>query len=310
LNPKSNLKRVTHKLEMACLARRTDDTLTQKFGDGRHNFYIELRCGRKALPTMEVCELCAVRNPAHKIQVVRRFDHGLVSEPIPDQSHIFGGRWYQEKCEKWGKPSAETIKFALMYQREAREGFDVVDEVHKDEDPVIDKPVKMPPRKKKTMEQINAELEAATVQLGSVTVKRKRPRVVTEAPSQPKEELKEPEPQPQQQPVKKRAPRAKKAPEDPTPILPSSVAYSPINYKAITFATHIEKDIQEVDLDGLDIEYIKLSQFQVGDTTYYREPVKQKLYKRLSDKSIGPYVGRYNAQTSVIDIDIPDSDEE
>ena len=156
---------------MACLARRTDDTLTQKFGDWRHNFFIELRCNRKPLPSRDVCELCILRSADNKNQFSRRFDHGLVSEPISENSHIFGGKWYMEKCQKWGAPSEEVIKFALMYQREARDGFDVKDVSYKEEEQCTYKPVKMPPRKRKTTEEFNAELTAATDALATLGVK-------------------------------------------------------------------------------------------------------------------------------------------
>jgi hypothetical protein len=67
--------------------------------------------------------------------------------------------------------------------------------------------------------------------------------------------------------------------------------------------------MEEVDSSGYSIEYIKLTVFDANGTSYFRDAIKNKLYKKVKDK-IGVYVGRWNPDTDSIIADIPDSDEE
>ena len=79
--------------------------------------------------------------------------------------------------------------------------------------------------------------------------------------------------------------------------------------KEVVLPTHMENTREIVDTDGYEIEYVKLSLFTIGDSTYFRDSKKNKLYKRLKDK-IGGYVGRYDPRTESIHADVPDSDDE
>ena len=80
--------------------------------------------------------------------------------------------------------------------------------------------------------------------------------------------------------------------------------------KEVVLPTHMEQDREEVDTDGFEIEYVKLSIFSIGDTTYFRDSKKNKLYKKIKDKTIGSYVGRYDPVSETIHTDVPDSDDE
>ena len=68
--------------------------------------------------------------------------------------------------------------------------------------------------------------------------------------------------------------------------------------------------MEEFATDGYAIEYVKLSSFEVGQTTYFRDSIKNKLYKKHKENRIGDYVGRYDSHTDSIRTDIPDSDDE
>jgi hypothetical protein len=81
-------------------------------------------------------------------------------------------------------------------------------------------------------------------------------------------------------------------------------------HKEVSLPTHIESKLEEIDSEGFSIEYIKLSVFEVGQATYFRDSSKNKLYKKIKEKGIGNYVGRWNPDTESIITDIPDSDEE
>ena len=71
----------------------------------------------------------------------------------------------------------------------------------------------------------------------------------------------------------------------------------------------MEQTIEEFDTDGFDIEYVKLTPFEVADTIYFRDRKKEKLYKNIKG-AIGPYVGRWDPDTESIHTEVPDSDEE
>jgi hypothetical protein len=310
---------------MLCISRYTDDTYAQQFGDGRHKFYLEFRCNRPCLKNMDCCAKCAEKSDT-KLQTSRKFDHGNVNEPIPDNSHIFGGKWYYEAAKKWSSPPSEIIEFALAYQKEARGEF-VIEQPDYNE---LSKAKKQSstqemPRAKKVV------TENGTVPITPVEpVKRgRKPKVAPEIPETttndvPTEEVKpvkrtrkpkvaaDPEvttdatvapPEP-----KKRAAPRKKAPDTAYSTLVSST--SQLVHKEVSLPTHIETKLEEIDIDGYKIEYVKLSVFEVGQATYFRDSVKNKLYKKIKEKGIGAYVGRWNPDTESIVTDIPDSDNE
>ena len=100
----------------------------------------------------------------------------------------------------------------------------------------------------------------------------------------------------------------KKAIDTPYSTLISSTPQ--LVHKEVSLPTHIETKLEEVDIDGYKIEYVKLAVFEVGQATYFRDSVKNKLYKKIKERGIGAYIGRWNPDTDSIIADIPDSDNE
>lgn len=72
--------------------------------------------------------------------------------------------------------------------------------------------------------------------------------------------------------------------------------------------TYMERQGEPLPVE--EVEIVKISPFEHNDTLYYRDPVKNKLYKRQTNGRIGPYVGRWSTKESVVVMDVPDSDEE
>lgn len=66
----------------------------------------------------------------------------------------------------------------------------------------------------------------------------------------------------------------------------------------------------EAPLSVERVEVVKVRLFEHGGTTYYREPIKNKLYKRQTNGSIGPYLGRWNPRLKTVDLTLPDTDAE
>lgn len=299
---------------MLCISRYTDDTYAQQFGDGRHKFYLEFRCNRPCLKGMDCCAKCSEKSPSTILQHSRKFNHGKINESIPDNSHIYGGKWYFEGCRKWGTPPSEIIEFAIQYQKEARGDYYIKDsettELYKDEKESI--PQEMPRAKKSETTNPDEVLvpvkkgrkpkvaPADTNEIPKEPVKRTRkpkvaPETTSETPIQPTTE------------VKKRVAR-KKTVETPYSTLVNTT--NQMVHKEVSLPTHIETKLEEIDSEGFKIEYIKLTLFEANGSTYFRDSSKNKLYKKIKEKGIGAYVGRWNPDTESIVTYIPDSDEE
>jgi hypothetical protein len=283
---------------MLCISRVTDERVAQRFGDNKHNFYLEARCNYPCIEGRDICSKCVQKDPKYRIQGSRKYDHGKVNEPVPDNSHIYGGKWYNERAAIWGEPSVDIIKFALEYQAEARQGYTVIDSVSPTKEEGHDSKHEMPPKKDSAEPKKKGRKPKVGVLPEEVPVVVPKEEAPIEPPKRTKkatDETKE---------KKKRAPRKKK--ED-TPT--SVISTKSFNHQEVSIPTYMETTMEEIDTDGYEIEYIKLERFELNNTNYYREPIKNKLYKKIKD-TVGPYVGRYYPDTETIDMDIPDSDEE
>jgi hypothetical protein len=82
------------------------------------------------------------------------------------------------------------------------------------------------------------------------------------------------------------------------------VTVEPISQETIT-ATYVE-----AEEDPLEVEVIKVQVYTVDGKEYYRDPVKNKLYKRLTNGGVGAYVGRWSPKDLQLHEDIEDSDRE
>lgn len=263
-----------------CMARMTHDHSAQQFGNGRNKFYLEFRCPLPRFRDMDVCVRCLEKKP-HGQQNSRSYDHGKVNEPIPDHSHLFGGAWYHQHVAKWGEPELSVISFAWEHQREARGVYAITSKVN---DPLEEEMGR--PKKEAAVEPI-PPVKATSG---------RKPKQV------PEEEKKEAAPK-----TKKRTAPRKKVEPSPYQALANEQR---LICKEVTLPTHMEQTMEEVDLDDYDVEYVTLTPIEIGQTLYYIDRSSQKVFKRIRDKQMGDYVGRYDPATETIHTDIPDSDDE
>jgi len=70
-------------------------------------------------------------------------------------------------------------------------------------------------------------------------------------------------------------------------------------------ATHVESEE-----DPLEVEVIKVQAFEIDGTDYFREPIKNKIYKRATGGGVGTYIGRWSPRDLRLHEDMPDSDRE
>lgn len=261
-----------------------------------------MRCNRPCSDqTKTVCEDCSIKTMS-TIQWCRKIDHGTIYDPIPDRSHLFGGNWYEDGVRRWGAPSAEDIEYALEHQRKARMiagvGPSKVPSPSPDMEPVKRgrKPKIVP-----TVTAIAAPIISPSEEFDIILDPSAVPSAVpSTVPSTVTPTVLEP-------PVKK---AAIKRPRKPKALTPVKMADPSMVQKEVVLPTHMEQEREEIDTDGFEIEYVKLSVFTLGDATYFRDSKKNKLYKKIKEKTIGCYVGRYDPATDTVHTDVPDSDDE
>jgi len=85
-----------------------------------------------------------------------------MDEPIPDISHIYGGKWYDMAVIKYGSPSNDAIEFAEKYRQDAYETL-VLKEVE----------VKEVKEEVKEVKEVKEEVKEVKVK----EVKRSKPKV-------------------------------------------------------------------------------------------------------------------------------------
>jgi hypothetical protein len=256
-----------------CIGRIAKVSSIAHFGDGKHRFYIPYRCSNQSLAHSNCCGRCNDRG-TDKLQSSGKFDHGLITEPIPDHSHMYHGKWYKDGCGLWGVPLTETVRLAEEQHR-VTHPLELV--------PVpAPAPITIAPRTIVPLKRRKPEHSATAVEASTTVTAVEAVTVVTVIPE------------------KQRKPRAKKTTAA-SVVLPAAIEH-------IT-ATHVEKDMEEVYIDDYEVEHVKLSPFEHNDTMYYRDTTKNKLFEHIKG-GFGAYVGRYDPYSDCIRNDIPDSDEE
>ena len=287
---------------MRCLSRVTDGSTALHFADQRHKFYLESRCGRPTLPNTDVCLRCSVKVESCTNQNSRSFLHGKVYELLPPKSHLYGGPWYMEGVKKWGAPSADRVEYAKQFQMEARGEYAVMPQgstlsantgyTQEKQVKAIDEsvPIEMP-RAKESDKPRKPKIGKQKPVVGEIEEKQEAKQ---EPEAKPEQEVKQ-----EPAPVKTRKPR-KKPEIGPSALLPL--------HKEVVLPTHIESTIEEFDTDGFEVEYVRLFTFEHESQTYFRDLKKNKLYKKIKEKMIGSYVGRYDPDMNTIHTDVPDSD--
>lgn len=149
----------------------------------------------------------------------------------------------------------------------------------------------------------------------------RKPKLVKakEPKEEPKEEPKDPKEEPKEAPIQLKKIRRPKMVSDTSSVSStSSVRKKPntakiektgisMMSKEVVLPTHQEREQEEIDTEDFEVEVIRLSVFELNGVTYFRDSKKEKLYKRIKDKSVGDYVGKYDARTGTI-CELPDSD--
>jgi hypothetical protein len=100
-----------------------------QFEEGGY-FHLELRCSGEAA-TDGMCSKCVDRSVRTRERVVGarltkgqvdQVLHGLVTEPIPEWSHIFEGPWFDKQLKRGCTVSEDTMVRAKKAQAAARDG--------------------------------------------------------------------------------------------------------------------------------------------------------------------------------------------
>ena len=276
------------------------------FADGVHKFYLEYCCNKPCIEGQNRCKSCIKIHKGARSQFDSTYPHGHMSEPIPEHSHIFGGKWYHERIHDWGEPSAEVIALALQHQAEARQFYTIPMNTSSKADSVSTSHDMGRPKKVIT-EQNDAKIDPVIVTpvttIESATEPKKRSRkpkvgtIVSETVlPEVVEEVKPSKVKPRKKPTKPK--------EEPKKVVEQQIC------KEVVIPTYIEEKIEELDTTEYEIEYVPLTIIKIEDKTYYQDTKKLKLYEMIKNKQIGSYIGRYCPRTETICTDVPDSDEE
>jgi hypothetical protein len=338
--------------EKQCYSRIVPTGHFLYFGDGKHRFYLESRCPNNRLEGRATCERCIVKIIS-KYQYTSNYQHGLIYEPIPHHSHLFGGLWYEENAKKWGDPSAKDLAHAIRSQTEARRDLSkVTAPIESNKMPRPRKksippftapkpepePEPEPPKELRISTDVPLVPQAPQLSQAPSKVKRVRRPVAkkmspmspvltpmessTYPPStslsilglfQPPQETDEKtdvevvEKEEEKQQEKPRRGR-KKAETEPKKKVTKKA--SPLIHKDSCIPTHKEEEIEEHNIEDYETEDVLLSIFILDGMVYFRDSKKNKLYRRIKEKTIGQYVGRYDPYTDSLVTDVPDSDDE
>jgi hypothetical protein len=85
------------------------------------------------------------------------------------------------------------------------------------------------------------------------------------------------------------------------------VSILPIEERVVmVHVTSFEKEMNQLPV--VDVETVRLVLLEHAGKTYYHDPTKHKLYTRSGAKSVGAYVGRWDARRECICTDVHDSD--
>jgi hypothetical protein len=274
-----------------CHTRITSPKTLQYFADGVHKFYLEYCCERPCLDGHDRCKSCIKIHAGARSQFDSTYPHGHMSEPIPDHSHVFGGSWYQNRVQLWGEPSPQVIALAMQHQREARQYYT----------PVASKAkiasISQDMARKKVVNETETKVADVEVAIVEPIKRPRKPRVAG------KDVI------PVAEPIAPKVIKPKKKAAKTSPKVESVPVEEIRICKEVVIPTHIEQQIEEIDTNDYEIEYVPLTFIEIAHTTYFRD-AKNKLYQKIKEKIIGPYVGRYCPHTESICTETPDSDEE
>jgi hypothetical protein len=107
-----------------CYARLTKwEKTNETIGTANAKSSIAYMCKRSVKDGGFLCETCKTRPIEGKYQT--RMVHGLVTDPFPEASHVYGSPWYWEKIALYGDPPQPWVYAAEEAQKEIEESVKV-----------------------------------------------------------------------------------------------------------------------------------------------------------------------------------------
>jgi hypothetical protein len=268
-----------------CTKRITSPKLLMRFGDGKHRFFLESVCGETCEDTEEWCEECRTLPVQMVNQDVTTYPHGNVDGPYTPNSKIYGSPYYMKNVKVYGEPLAEDLAFAMEAQKRARAGRRTKQLKDLTEEFMDQVKTKQKPLGK----QAKADVKVAAAGGGGA--------VHDEQQTAPKQKGKQ---------------GTRKLKTQQTVLPPSQ------NVLAVLGA-HTEQVIQSVPagvkvettdtpMEVMEVIQVVLRPFTHNNVKYWRDSVREKLYRRTADGKRGEYVGRWDSDALELVRDAPDSD--
>ena len=107
--------------ERRCLARITNWEKTNFLIAPRTRVSCVSICRNTPEEGLDLCKRGLSRNIGGKNQTP--MIHGLLYEPIPDYSRVYGSPWYYEKVREHGEPDPSILKDAIAAMKAAEESI-------------------------------------------------------------------------------------------------------------------------------------------------------------------------------------------
>ncbi len=211
--------------------------------------------------------------PSTRSQTSRGFNHGLIGEAYPPESHAYGSIWYLKQVAKHGEPSKETVAEATEYLDESLDitaGPGMSAELFRAETQKDSK--KMPPK---------AKTSTATTAAGAASTRGKKTKKTAEV-----EQVEAP------------TPKSKSAPSY---IKESTISAAKVQRENATCIIPRFVEIVAEPFDVCDVDVVDVATFNLNGTDYYRNIKTNDIYEMLSDKGMGRLIGLYDEDEGTIE---------
>jgi hypothetical protein len=215
----------------------------------------------------------------------RGFNHGLVGDLIPPDSHAYGGSWYLSMVAKKGEPSKEILTEATEYLEEDFETTAGAEIAALFRAGMSSTKVEMSTRSPTAAATAVPKKKSSS---GDATAVPKKKSSSGDATAVPKKKS------------SSGAGGKASAPSIAQHIHEScQTAAEKIAEFSATFTPRIVEALTE-PLDVCEVEQIDIEPFKFDGEKYYRNPETNDIYRRLTNKGVGPLLGRFNEEAQAI----------
>lgn len=271
-----------------CKKRITNPLLMFRVGAKENRFYMESVCAVPCVEGQAWCAKCLNYKEQTKTQDSSTYPHGNVDGEYHEESRIYGSPKYLKYVKEHGDPQQDILALAMEAQKRARAG-----------------------RKTKTIQELKQTFVTEPTQKQEHTDKQNQ-KQKHQQPQQQGAEITDATPKKKAKAQTTRKLKVKK-PVTPPPVQNVLAVLGAHTEKIITSAAAVNTgqlvETTDTPMEIAEVIEVVLKTFTHNNVRYWRDGVREKLYRRTADGKRGEYVGRWDANAQEIVRDAPDSDE-